>query len=59
MKIFNEFMYTIDIFKIPTFIMYKNNYMISTNISKFCSIIFLCYAMYQIYGQLTILIERS
>ena len=52
MRLFNEFMYTIDIFKIPTFIMYKNNYMISTNISKICSIIFLCYAMIQIYSQL-------
>ena len=46
MKFINEILTAIDIFSIPTYLIYKNDNKVSSNFSKFISIMFFTYLSY-------------
>ena len=49
LKMISKVLENLDVFSIPTFVIFKKENRISTNISKFCSICFLIYASWVYY----------
>ena len=46
MKLINEILTAIDIFSTPTYLIYKNDNKVSSNFSKFISILFFTYVSF-------------